>query len=48
MAIRVEMLEIGGLLLEKLVNGDGGGYHGTHIDCGQGHQTDFVDYRDKV
>jgi hypothetical protein len=47
MAIRAEMLEIGGLVLEKLVNGDGGGYHGTHIDCGQGHQADFVDYRDK-
>lgn len=47
MAIRAEMLELGGLVLEKLVNGDGGGYHGTHIDCGQGHQADFVDYRDK-
>ena len=32
MAIRAEMLEIGGMVLEKLVNGDGGGYCGAHID----------------
>ena len=32
MAIRAEMLEIGGMVLEKVVNGDGGRYRGTHID----------------
>ena len=47
MAIRAEMHEIGGLVLEKLVNGDGGGYRGAHIDCGHGHRADFVDYRSK-
>jgi hypothetical protein len=46
-AIRSAMLEMGGQLLEKLLNGDGGGYRGTHIDCGRGHQAVFVDYRDK-
>jgi hypothetical protein len=47
MAIRAAMHEIGGLLLAKLLNCDGGGYRGMHIDCGQGHQAVFVDYRDK-
>ncbi len=47
MAIRAAMHEVGGLLLAKLLNCDGGGYRGMHIDCGQGHQAAFVDYRDK-
>jgi hypothetical protein len=47
MAIRGAMHQMGGLLLAKLLNCDGGGYRGTHIDCGQGHQAEFVDYRDK-
>lgn len=47
MAIRAAMHEVGGLLLAKLLNCDGGGYRGKHIDCGQGHQAAFVDYRDK-
>ena len=41
------MHQMGGRLLEKLLNCDSGGYCGTHIDCGQGHQATFVDYRDK-
>ncbi len=47
MAIRAAMHQIGGLLLTKLLSCDGGGYRGTYIDCGQGHQAEFVDYRDK-
>jgi len=47
MAIRAAMLEMGGRLLAKLVNCDGGGYRGMQIDCGQGHQAAFVDYRNK-
>ena len=47
MAIRAAVPQMGGRLLAKLVNSDGGGYRGTHIDCGQGHPAAFVDYRDK-
>src|SRR2546429_4570307 len=34
-------------LLEKLLNSDGGGYRGAHLDCSQGHAAEFVGYRDK-
>lgn len=34
-------------MLEKLLNADGGGYHGAGIDCGKGHRARFVEYRDK-
>ena len=47
MAIRAAMHQLGGVLLEKLLNVDGGGHQGAHIDCGQGHQAEFVDYRRK-
>ncbi len=47
MAIRASMHELGGLLLEKLLNADGGGYRGARLDCGQGHCAEFVDYRRK-
>ncbi len=47
LAIRATMHEIGGRLLETLLNADGGGARGARIDCGQGHQADFVDYRRK-
>lgn len=47
MAIRAAMHQLGGVLLEKLLNADGGGHQGAHIDCGQGHQAEFVDYRGK-
>jgi hypothetical protein len=41
------MQEIGGSLLEKLLNADEGGYRGNHVDCGQGHQAQFIAYRRK-
>lgn len=47
MAIRSSMHQIGGLLLEKLMNADAGGYRGAWIACGQGHQAQFVEYRSK-
>ncbi|MBI3076070.1 MAG: hypothetical protein HYY85_03630 [Deltaproteobacteria bacterium] len=47
MAIRASMHQIGGVVLEKLLNADGGGYRGARIDCGQGHEAEFVDYRRK-
>jgi len=47
MAIRAAMHQLGGVLFEKFLNADGGGHQGAHIDCGQGHQAEFVDYRGK-
>ena len=38
---------MGGHVLEKLLNADGGGYQGNQIDCGGGHQAEFVAYRSK-
>ena len=38
MAIRMAMRQLGGVLLEKLLNADGGG---------QGHQAEFGDYSSK-
>ncbi len=47
MAIRAAMHQMGGVLLEKLLNSDGGGYRGAHLDCCQGHPAEFVGYRGK-
>jgi hypothetical protein len=47
MAIRAAMHQLGGVLLEKLLNSDGGGYRGAHLDCSQGHPAEFVGYRGK-
>ncbi len=47
MAVRNAMHQVGGVLLEKVINADGGGYVGKEADCGQGHRASFVDYRDK-
>src|SRR5438105_15892686 len=41
MAIRTAMHQMGGVLLEKLLNSDGGGYRGAHLDCSQGHAAEF-------
>lgn len=46
MAIRSSMHEVGGLILGKIVNADGG-YKGPRIGCGNGHEADFIDYRVK-
>jgi hypothetical protein len=47
MAIRAAMHQMGGVLLQKLLNSDGGGYRGAHLDCCQGHPAEFVGYRGK-
>lgn len=42
------MHEIGGRVLEHLLNADGGGYRGARIPCGQGHDAEFIEYRGKA
>jgi hypothetical protein len=41
------MHNIGGIILEKLLNADGGGYKGRRIKREDGRAYGFVDYRDK-
>jgi hypothetical protein len=45
--IRAGMLQAGCGMLEKLLAADLG-YRGPRVPCGQGHQAQFVSYRDKV
>ena len=47
MAIRMLSHRMGGEVLENLLNSDGGGYRGAWVDCGNGHQARFVEYREK-
>ena len=47
MALRSTLHQVGGRLLEQLLNADRGGYRGVHLPCGQGHQATFVEYRRK-
>lgn len=47
MAIRDSMHAVGGVVLEKLLNGDGGGYEGARVACGEGQEAIFIDYRSK-
>jgi hypothetical protein len=47
MAIRATLHRIGGRLLEKLLNADGGSYRGATVDCRKGHRARFVEYREK-
>ena len=47
MAIRSSVHRLGGSLLEKLVNADGGGYRGRRVECGKGHMAEFVGHRNK-
>ena len=45
--IRAGMLQAGCGMLEKLLAADLG-YRGPRVPCGQGHEAEFVSYRDKV
>ena len=47
MAIRASSHQMGGSLLEKLLNADSGGYRGVRMECGKGHRAEFIEYRDK-
>lgn len=46
LAIRTAMLHLGADLLEQLLSVDTG-HRGPRIDCGNGHQAEFVSYRAK-
>lgn len=46
MAIRGSMHELGGTILEKLLDTDSG-YRGPRVACGGGHEAEFIDYRSK-
>jgi hypothetical protein len=46
LAIRTAMLHLGSELLEQLLSVDAG-HRGPRIDCGNGHQAEFVSYRAK-
>ncbi|MEX0706111.1 MAG: ISKra4 family transposase [Nitriliruptoraceae bacterium] len=45
-AIRTAMTGLGATLLERLLAGDGG-HRGPRVDCGGGHDAEFVGYRPK-
>lgn len=45
--MRATMHRVGGVCLGQVINADGGGYRGATIACGQGHESEFVDYREK-
>ena len=47
MRIRSSMHGIGSIMLEKLLNTDGGDYRGNSIACDNGHMYEFMGYRDK-
>lgn len=45
--IRSSMHNIGSIMLEKLLNSDGGDYRGRTLPCERGHVCQFKEYRDK-
>src|SRR5580704_8700948 len=45
--IRAGLLKLGGSMLGKLLAADPG-YRGPRVPCGQGHEAEFISYRDKV
>lgn len=45
--IRGAMHGVGAVMLENLLNADGGDYKGRTMPCGNGHVFEFVEYRDK-
>jgi len=48
MAVRRSMHEVGGHLVERLLNTDQGGYQGARVSCSDGHEAAFVAYRSKA
>lgn len=46
MALRSSMHQLGGAILEKLLDADNG-HRGPRVPCDQGHAAEFVDYRSK-
>jgi len=47
MCVRSSMHRVGSIMLEKLLNSDGGDYRGRTIPCDKGHNLEFIEYRDK-
>ncbi len=47
MHLRSSMHSVGGVMLEKLLNSDGGDYRGRTLPCAKGHVFEFKEYRDK-
>jgi hypothetical protein len=47
LTIRTAMLALGGSLLARLLAADTG-HRGSHVDCGHGHQAEFLAYRTKT
>jgi hypothetical protein len=46
-AIRASVQQVGGHVLQTLLNADDGGYRGSWIDCPEGHRAKFIEYRTK-
>jgi len=46
MALRSSMHQMGGVILERLLDEDRG-HRGPRVPCGKGHEAEFVDYRSK-
>lgn len=47
-SVRSGMHHVGAVVLETLINSDGGGHTGTPPNCCCGHRMEFVGYRDKT
>ncbi len=45
--MRTSVHNIGGIMLEKLLNADRGDYKGRSIKCEKGHEFEFIEYREK-
>ncbi len=45
--IRSSMHSVGSMMLEKLLDSDGGDYRGRTLSCEKGHTVEFKEYRDK-
>ncbi len=47
MHIRSSMHRVGSVMLEQLLNADGGDYRGKNLHCKDGHVSEFKEYREK-
>ena len=45
--LRAGLLQLGAEVLGQLLSADPG-FRGTRLDCGNGHQAEFVSYRDRT
>ena len=46
-SLRHSMHQVGGLLMERLLNADEGDYRGRRVPCGAGHEAEFIEHRTK-